>query len=83
MISEHLAWSTHDDIYYNDLLPPPYTAETLQRVCDHIDQFQSYIGRAILLENPSTYVLFEHSDMEETDFIRQIARAPDAACCLT
>ncbi|MGB8816498.1 MAG: DUF692 domain-containing protein [Rhizobiaceae bacterium] len=74
LISEHLAWSTHDDIYYNDLLPPPYTAETLQRVCEHIDQFQSYIGRPILLENPSTYLLFEHSDMEEADFIRQIAR---------
>jgi uncharacterized protein len=74
LVSEHLAWSTHDDIYYNDLLPPPYTAETLNRVCEHIDEVQSFIGRPILIENPSTYVLFEQSDMEETDFIRQIAK---------
>jgi uncharacterized protein (UPF0276 family) len=73
-VSEHLAWSTHDDTYFNDLLPVPYDGETLQRVCDHIDTVQSVLGRTILLENPSTYAVFERSTMSETDFIREIAR---------
>ncbi len=73
-VSEHLAWSTHDDSYFNDLLPVPYDRETLDRVCDHIDSVQLAIGRKILLENPSTYALFERSTMSETDFIREIAR---------
>ncbi|MEL7116616.1 MAG: DUF692 family multinuclear iron-containing protein, partial [Pseudomonadota bacterium] len=49
--SEHLAWSTHDSHFLNDLLPLPYTAETLSRVCDHIDQVQEVVGRQMLLEN--------------------------------
>ncbi|CCE03543.1 DUF692 domain-containing protein [Bradyrhizobium sp. STM 3809] len=72
LVSEHLAWSTHDTTYFNDLLPLPYTAATLARVCDHIDQVQSAIRRPILLENPSTYVAFRDSTMSETDFLRAI-----------
>jgi hypothetical protein len=74
LVSEHLAWSTHGETYLNDLLPLPYTPATLAHVCDHIDRMQVAIGRHILLENPSTYVLFTESSMSETDFIRQIAR---------
>ncbi|MBB3441527.1 DUF692 domain-containing protein [Rhizobium sp. BK379] len=74
LISEHLAWSTHVDTYLNDLLPLPYTGATLAHVCDHVDEMQNAIGRQILLENPSTYVLFAESSMSETDFIREIAR---------
>ncbi len=74
LVSEHLAWSTHVDTYLNDLLPLPYTARTLAHVCDHVDEMQNAIGRPILLENPSTYVLFAESAMSETDFIREISR---------
>ncbi len=74
LVSEHLAWSTHETTYYNDLLPLPYTAETLARVCEHIDEMQEAIGRTILLENPSTYIAFASSTMSETDFIREITR---------
>ena len=74
LVSEHLAWSTHETTYFNDLLPLPYTEDTLARVCEHIDQVQETIGRPILLENPSTYVAFASSTMGETDFIRAIAR---------
>ncbi|MDZ7823152.1 MAG: DUF692 domain-containing protein [Ahrensia sp.] len=74
MVSEHLAWSTHDDIFLNDLLPLPYTAQTLDHVCTHVNQMQDTIGRKILLENPATYVLFEQSVMSETDFMRQIVQ---------
>ncbi|WP_353645230.1 DUF692 domain-containing protein [Mesorhizobium sp. WSM2239] len=70
LVSEHLAWSTHDTTYFNDLLPLPYTSATLARVADHIDEVQEAIGRPILLENPSTYVVFRESTMREADFIR-------------
>jgi len=74
LVSEHLAWSTHETTYFNDLLPVPYTEATLARVCEHIEAVQDAIGRSILLENPSTYVAFASSTMSETDFIRAIAR---------
>jgi uncharacterized protein len=73
LFSEHLAWSSHDAGYLNDLLPLPYTQETLQTVVDHIDEVQETMGRRMLLENPSTYVVFAESTMAETDFIRAIA----------
>lgn len=74
LVSEHLAWSTHQSTYFNDLLPLPYTTDTLARVCDHIDEVQEAIGRQIMLENPATYVTFEESTMSEVDFIRSISR---------
>ena len=73
-VSEHLAWSTHESHFLNDLLPVPYDEATLARVCDHIDQVQETLGRRMLLENPSTYLGFEASTMSETDFIRSIAQ---------
>jgi len=74
LVSEHLAWSTHETTYFNDLLPLPYTQATLARVADHIDEMQETIGRPILLENPSTYVLFSQSTMSETDFLGELVR---------
>jgi uncharacterized protein (UPF0276 family) len=74
LFSEHLAWSSHDEGYLNDLLPLPYTQETLAVVCDHVDQVQDALGRQMLLENPSTYVVFRESTISETDFMREIAR---------
>lgn len=73
LVSEHLAWSTHETSFFNDLLPLPYTKATLACVCDHIDQVQEAIRRPLLLENPSTYVAFRESSMRETEFIRAIA----------
>lgn len=74
LFSEHLAWSSHDEGYLNDLLPLPYTQATLDLVSDHIDEVQEALGRTILLENPSTYVVFEGSQMSETDFLKAIAK---------
>lgn len=74
LVSEHLAWSTHDTGFMNDLLPLPYTDATLDHVCAHVDEMQDAIGRTILLENPSTYVAFRESTWEETAFIGEIAR---------
>ena len=72
--SEHLAWSTHDSVFLNDLLPLPYTQETLDRVVEHVGQVQDALGRQMLLENPATYLLFEDSTIEETDFLTTVAR---------
>lgn len=70
--SEHLAWSSHESAFLNDLLPLPYTAATVKRVADHIDQVQTTLGRQMLLENPSSYLAFAESDMSETDFLAEI-----------
>lgn len=74
LVSEHLAWSTHDTGFLNDLLPVPYTAETAVRVSDHIDQVQSTLKRQILLENPSTYVAFAESEMSEIAFLNDVIK---------
>ena len=71
--SEHLAWSSHETDYLNDLLPLPYTPQTLQLVCDHVDEVQAALQCRLLLENPSTYILFEQSTLAETDFLAAIA----------
>ncbi len=72
--SEHLAWSTHDSAFLNDLLPLPYTDSTLARVADHIDEVQAALGCQMLLENPSSYLAFEDSTMDETEFLHEVAR---------
>jgi uncharacterized protein len=72
--SEHLAWSTHDAAFLNDLLPLPYTPATLTRVADHIDRVQEALGRRMLLENPSVYVSFGETTLDEVDFLSEIAR---------
>lgn len=72
--SEHLAWSTHDGHFMNDLLPLPYTPATLDRVIDHIDEVQETLGRRMLLENPSSYLAFAESTLSETEFLAEVTR---------
>lgn len=72
--SEHLAWSSHDSVYLNDLLPLPYTDGTLSRVVEHVDRVQTHLRRQMLLENPATYLTFAESTLAETDFLAEVAR---------
>jgi uncharacterized protein len=72
--SEHLAWSSHAGIFFNDLLPLPYTERNLRLVVDHIDEAQNALRCRLLLENPATYVRFEQSAIPETEFLAAIAR---------
>ncbi|MEJ1995668.1 MAG: DUF692 domain-containing protein [Limibacillus sp.] len=74
MVSEHLAWTRHGGEFFNDLLPLPYTEETLDRVAGRIQQFQDVLGRQVLIENPSLYIGFEDSALEETAFLRALAK---------
>ncbi len=70
--SEHLAWSSHGDHYFADLLPLPYDDKTLAVVCQHVGQVQDFLKRPLLLENPSTYVEFESTSMAEVDFLIEV-----------
>jgi uncharacterized protein (UPF0276 family) len=72
LVSGHLAWSTHDGEYLNDLLPLPFDDETLRLVSGHIQEVQDTLGRTYLLENPSTYVAFGTSTMSEAEFLNEI-----------
>ena len=72
--SEHLAWSSHDSAFLNDLLPLPYTDATIARLADHIDQVQDTLGRRMLLENPSSYLAFAESTWAEPDVLRELTR---------
>ena len=72
VVSGHLAWSTAHDQYLNDLLPLPYTEETLRLVADQLARVEDRLGRRYLLENPSTYVGFAHSTMTEVEFLGEL-----------
>jgi len=72
--SEHLAWSSHEGVFLNDLLPLPYTDATVARVADHVNHVQEVLGRRMLLENPSSYLAFTGAEMTEVDFLREVAR---------
>ncbi|MGL6289120.1 MAG: MNIO family bufferin maturase [Silanimonas sp.] len=71
-VSEHLAWSTHGGVFFNDLLPIAYDAATLERVVRHVQQVQERLQRRVLIENPSTYVALAGSAMEEADFLAEL-----------
>jgi uncharacterized protein (UPF0276 family) len=72
LVSGHLAWSTAHGQYLNDLLPLPYTEETVQLVSDQLARVEDRLGRRYLLENPSTYVGFAHSTMTEVEFLGEL-----------
>jgi hypothetical protein len=74
LVSEHLAWSMAGGTYLNHLLPLPYTEETLEIVCRHVEQVQTVLGRRLLVENPSNYLRFAASAMSEPEFLTEMVR---------
>lgn len=75
LVSDHIAWSASGNAHLNDLLPLPYTSESLKRVCKNIDQVQTALGRSILVENPSTYISFKGNDMSEPEFMNAVCKS--------
>lgn len=73
-VSDHASWSMSGNAHLNDLLPLPYTEETLSVLCRNINETQDYLGRCILVENPSTYLAFKASVMPEWEFMNEAAR---------
>ena len=73
-VSEHLCWSHVDGRHLNDLLPLPFTEETLALVCERVEQVQTALSRPILVENVSAYLRFAADAMAEWDFVAAVAR---------
>jgi uncharacterized protein len=73
-ISDHLCWTGVHGKNLHDLLPIPYTQEALDHVVGRVQLVQDYLGRAIVLENVSTYVQFNNSEMTEWEFLSELSR---------
>ncbi|MGE0408549.1 MAG: DUF692 family multinuclear iron-containing protein [Amphiplicatus sp.] len=73
LVSEHLAWSSDGGFFYNDLLSPPLTRTSLDRVCAHVEEIQDRLQREILIENPSQYLRLAQ-DIPEPEFLNEITR---------
>lgn len=76
-VSDHLCWTGVAHKNTHDLLPLPYTEESLKHIVHRIQQVQDRLGRRIALENPSTYLEFKHSTMPEAEFIAAMANEAD------
>jgi uncharacterized protein (UPF0276 family) len=74
MLSEHIAWSSHDGLYMADLLPTPMTQKSLDQLVEAIDEVQVATGRKILIENPTSYLALPQNSIPEIDFITEAAR---------
>jgi uncharacterized protein (UPF0276 family) len=81
-ISDHLSWGTAHGISLHDLLPIPYTEESLVHVASRVQTVQERLGRRILLENPSSYLSFRGSEMTEYEFLAELARRADCGILL-
>ena len=72
LVSEHLSWSSVEGRFANDLLPMPYTEEAIRHISGRIGQVQNELGRQILVENVSSYLTFECSEISESDFVASV-----------
>jgi hypothetical protein len=82
LVTDHLCWTGVDGRKTYDLLPLPYTEETLRHVIARVRCVQDALGRRIALENPSAYVAFRHSTMREGEFLAAVAVEADCGILL-
>ncbi|RYY85095.1 MAG: DUF692 domain-containing protein, partial [Chitinophagaceae bacterium] len=73
-VSDHLCWTGIAGANTHDLLPLPLTQETLDHVCGRVEQIQDYLARPLVLENPSTYLAFQESELPEWEFLSLMAK---------
>jgi uncharacterized protein (UPF0276 family) len=73
-VSDHLSWSRIGRFNSHDLLPVPYTEEALDIVCANIARAQDVLGRPMLFENPSSYLVFDDASMSEWEFITAMSK---------
>lgn len=81
-ISDHLCWTSVDGTNSHDLLPLPYNEATINHIADRIKQVQDYLGRQILIENLSSYVTYDNSEMSEWEFLNEIVSRADSLVLL-
>lgn len=74
LVSEHASWSAYGGRHFNDLLPLPYTEESLRNLVDRVRHVQDHLGRQILVENVSSYLEYRCSDMKEPEFLAALAQ---------
>lgn len=74
LVSEHLSWSISGGIYLNDLIPVPYTKDAFNVFRRNLDRMQEALKRQVLIENPSAYVAYRHSEMAEWEFLGELVR---------
>jgi len=75
--SDHLCWTGVDHKNTHDLLPLPYTEESIAHVADRIQQAQEYMGLPMLIENLSSYITYKHDTMTEWEFLSAIVERAD------
>ena len=73
-VSDHVSWSVTGGVYFNDLLPIPYDEEALAAIARNVMRFQEAIGRAVMVENPSTYLRHAQSDRAEPQFLAELCQ---------
>jgi uncharacterized protein len=81
-VSDHLCWTGTAGLNMHDLLPVPYTRETLHHVCERIQQVQDFLGRRLVIENPSTYIAFAADEMREWEFVGEMLQRADCELLL-
>ena len=81
-LSDHLCWTGMNGKNTHDLLPLPYSEEMLAHVVSKIHQVQETLGRNIVIENPSSYVEFNASEMPEAEFLVRLVKATDCGILL-
>lgn len=81
-ISDHLCWTGVAGKNLHDLFPLPYTEEAVDHIASRVREVQDFLGRQILLENVSSYVSFRQSEMNEWDFLSEVARRADCLILL-
>ncbi len=81
-VSDHLCWTGMNGLNLHDLLPVPYTQASLQHVCERIQRVQDFLGRRLVIENPSTYVAFAADEMREWEFVGEMLHRTDCELLL-
>jgi hypothetical protein len=81
-VSDHICWTRTTAHNSHDLLPLPYTRESLQNLVDNVERAQDVLQRALVLENPSSYMLFPGDEMTEWEFIAELANRSGASLLL-
>jgi len=81
-ISDHLCWTAQGGHNLHDLLPLPYNEDVIKHVVSRVKQVQDFLGRQILLENVSSYVTYQHSEMSEWEFYRAVVEEADCLMLL-
>lgn len=82
LVSDHLSWSQTGGHYFNDLLPLPYTEEALKVFCRNVEEVQDAIQRPLLIENPSSYLKFNHSTIKEWEFLAEVQKRTECRLLL-